>query len=106
MMDMNNSETCNLFTVKNTPSGARRDVSTECFYFMEYSCDYDGDGSLQYNSISDIVEMIYDLLDDVFIHMICRGYICKMYGDGRKKRIYKIVVDATVPEITFVRVKR
>ena len=105
MMDGNNSETCNLSTVKNTPSVARSCERTECFYYIEYTCDYDGGDSLQYNSISDIIEMIYDLLDDVFIRMICEGYICKMYSDGRTKRIYKIVADTTVPEITFVRVE-
>lgn len=105
MMGANNSKTCNLSTVKNTPSEARRDASTECFYFIEYSCDYDDDDSLQYNSISDIFEMIYELLDDVFIHMICGGSIYKMYSDGRQKKIYKIVADADVTEITFVRIK-
>lgn len=106
MMDMNNSETCNLFTVKNTPSEARSCVHTECFYYVEYACDYDSDDSLQYSSVSDILDMIYDLLDDVFIRMICGSYIYKMYSDGRKKRIYTIVVDAEFSEITFVRVKR
>lgn len=108
MMDKNNSETCNLFTVKNTPSGARRDTPTECFYFIEYSYDYDdndNNDSLQYNSISDVFEMIYDLLDDVFIHMICGGYIYKMYSNGRKKRIYTIVADTDVTTITFVRIR-
>lgn len=99
-------KTCNLSTVKNTPSEARSCEHTECFYYIKYACDYADDDSLQYSSISDIIEMIYDLLDDVFIHMICGGCICKMYSDGRKKRIYTIVVDATVSEITFVRVKR
>ena len=106
MMGMNNSETCNLSTVKNTPSEARSCEHTECFYYIEYTCDYDGDDSLQYKSISDIFEMIYDLLDNVFIHMICGGCICKMYSDGRKKKIYAIVADTDVTEITFVRVER
>lgn len=106
-MDMNNSETCNLSTVKNTPSEARSCEHIECFYYIEYTCNYNGDDSLQYKSISDIFEMIYDLLDDVFIHMIDGGCICKMYSDGRTKRIYTIVVDAIVSEIRFVRlVKR
>ena len=105
MMDGNNSETCNLSTVKNTPSVARSCEHTECFYYIEYTCDYDGDDSLQYNSISDIFEMIYDLLDDVFIHMICGGYIYKMYSDGRKKKIYIIVADVDSNAITFVRIR-
>lgn len=105
-MDVNNLKTCNLSTVKNTPSGARSCEHTEYFYYIEYACDYNNDDSLQYNSISDIFEMIYDLLDDIFIRMICDGCIYKMYSDGRKKKIYSIVVDATVSEVTFVRVKR
>lgn len=105
MMGMNNSETCNLYTVKNTPSEARSCKHTECFYYIEYACGYDDDDSLQYKSISDIFEMIYDLLDAVFIHMICGGYICKMYSDGRKKKIYTIVADIDVTEITFVRIR-
>ena len=105
-MDMINSETCNLSTVKNTPSEARSCEHTECFYFIEYACDYNNDDSLQYNSVSDIFEMIYELLDDVSIHMLCGGYICKMYSDGWKKRIYTIIVDETVSGITFVRMKR
>ena len=105
-MDKNNSKTCNLFTVKNTPSEARSCEHTECFYYIEYACDYNNDDSLQYNSVSDIFEMIYDLLDDVSIRMLCGGYIYKMYNDGRKKKIYTIVVNATVSGITFVRMKR
>lgn len=97
---------CNLFTVKNTPSEARSCEHTEYFYYVEYACDHDNDDTLQYCSICDIFEMIYDLLDDVFSNMICGGYICKMYSDGRKKRIYAIVVDTTVSEVTFIRVKR
>lgn len=99
-------KTCNLSTVKNTPNEVRSCEHTECFYYIEYACDYDGDDSLQYSSISDIFEMIYDLLDDVLINMICGCCICKIYSDGRKKRIYTIVADATVSEILFVRVKR
>ena len=106
MMGMNNSETCNLSTVKNTPSVARSCEHTECFYYIGYACDYDGDDSLQYKTISDILEMIYDLLDDVFIRMIRGGYICKMYSDGRKKKIYAIVADADSHAITFIRVER
>lgn len=102
-MDVNNSKTCNLSTVKNTSSGARSCEHTECFYYVEYVCDYDD--SLQYKSISDIFEMIYDLLDDVFIHMICGGYIYKMYSDGRKEKIYTIVADADSHAITFVRIR-
>lgn len=98
--------TCNLFTVKNTPSEARSCEYTDYVYYIEYACDCDCDDSLQYSSVIDIVEMIYELLDDVFIHMICGGFICKIYNDGRKKRIYSIVVDITVSEVTFVRVKR
>lgn len=105
MMDVNKSETCNLSTVKNTPSVARSCEHTECFYYIKYTCDYDGDDSLQYKTISDIFEMIYDLLDDVFIRMICGGCICKMYNDGRKKKIYTIVVDADSYAITFVRIR-
>ena len=105
MMGENNYKTCNLFTVKNTPSEARSCEHTECFYYIEYTCDCDGDDSLQYSSISDIFEMIYDLLDDVFIHMICGGYIYKMYSDGRKKRMYIIVADADSNAITFVRIR-
>lgn len=105
MMDENDLATCNLSTVNNTPSGARRDASTEYFYFIEYHCEYDDDDNLQYNSISDIFEMIYDLLDDVFARMLRGGYICKMCSDGRKKKIYAIVADTDVTEITFVRVR-
>ena len=104
-MDNNNSKTCNLSTVKNTPSEARSCEHTGCFYYVEYACDYNNDDSLQYDSVSDVFEMIYDLLDDVFIHMICGGYIYKMYSDGRKKRIYTIVADTNVTEITFVRIR-
>ena len=110
MMAKNNSETCNLSTVKNTPSVARSCEHTECFYYIKYARNYDNDDddddSLQYGSISDIFEMIYDLLDDVLIQMIDGGCICKMYSDGRTKRIYTIVADTVASEITFVRVKR
>lgn len=105
MMDVNNSTTCNLFTVKNTPSGARSCIHTEYCYYIEYVNCNDEDDSLQYNSISDILDMIYILLDDVFLHMLCGGTICKMYYDGRKERIYSIVVDATASGITFVRIR-
>ena len=104
-MDMNNLKTCNLSTVKNTPSVARSCEHTECFYYIEYTCDYNGDDSLQYKSVSDIFEMIYDLLDDVFIRMICGRYICKMYNDGRKRKIYTIAADADSHAITFVRIR-
>lgn len=99
-------KTCNLFTVKNTPNEVRSCKHEDCVYYVEYAIDYDDADDLQYSSVSDIIEMIYYMLDDVFIHMICGGFICKMYNDGRKQRIYAIVVDATVSEVTFVRVKR
>ena len=102
---MNNLKTCNLSTVKNTPSVARSCEHTECFYYIEYTCDCNGDDSLQYKSISDIFEMIYDLLDDVFIRMICGRYIYKMYSDSRKKRMYIIVADADFTKITFMRIR-
>ena len=105
-MDVINLKTCNLSTVKNTPSEARSCEHTECFYYIEYACDYNNDDSMQYSSISDVFDMIYDLLDDVFIHMISGGCIYKMYSDGRKKKVYTIIVDTDVSGIVFVRVRR
>lgn len=98
-------KTCNLSTVRNTPSEARRDTSCVDYYYIDF-CNRDIVHDAIINvSLSRIINVIYDYLDERDIYFVDFLYICKRMMDGSTKRVFKITIDAIDRHMRISRVR-
>lgn len=98
-------ETCNLDTVYNTSSEARRNTSCVDYYYIDF-CDLDVvPAAIANASLSKIMNVIYDYLDERDIYFIDFLYICKRMMDGSTKRVFEITIDSVERHIRISRVK-
>lgn len=75
------NKTCNLDTVKNTPSEARRDTGAE-YYYIEAFQPSDIDSNIQYQSVQCIIDMIYDILGYSDLSILDNAVVYGCYSDG------------------------
>lgn len=99
------NKTCNLFTVKNTPSEARRDASTVMYYYIDFCDGADVISELTAHSVSKLIYVIYDYLDKRDIYCINVMYICALMSDGSVRRIKKLQIDGDVRELIISNVR-
>lgn len=64
------SKTCNLSTVKNTSSEARRNTSTVVYYYIDFCDNVDVISALTAGSVSKLIHVIFDYLDSRDIYII------------------------------------
>lgn len=93
------NKTCNLSTVNNTPSEARRNASAVVYYYIDFCDNSDTVSVLTANSVSQLISVIYDYLDKRDIYYIDVMYICAIMSDGSVKRIKKLQIDSDVREL-------
>lgn len=87
------NKTCNLSTVYNTPSEARRSASCVDYYYIDF-CDSKDDYSVIASpSLARVMNVIYDYLDDRDIHCIEKMYVCARMTDNSIRRVFKITID-------------
>lgn len=85
-------KTCNLSTVKNTPSGARRNTSAEYYYIQTVqSPDYDDD--VQYRSVQCIIDMIYNILEHSNLSVLNDAIIFGHNSDGTNRPLFMLKND-------------
>lgn len=105
MLSVNMYKTCNLFTVKNTSSEARRDTSCVDYYYIDFCNDMAGCNEIVSTSLSRVVNVIYDYLDERDIYFVDFLYICKKMLDGSTKRVFKVSIDSSDRHMRIARVK-
>lgn len=104
-LSVNMSETCNLSTVKNTPSEARRDASTVVYYFINFRDYTAGEVLPQWRTLRGVIETIWDLLSTEDLYFLGDLYICAFMSDNSIRRVRYISIDASERNIRISRVK-
>lgn len=98
-------KTCNLPTVQNTPSEARRDTSCVDYYYIDFCDDRDDCNRIASTSLSYVVNVIYDYLDERDIYCIEKMYVCAQMKDGSTRRVFEITVDSVERHMRISRVR-
>lgn len=104
-LSVNMRETCNLSTVKNTPSEARRDTSTVEYYFINFRDITAPDVVPTWRTLRGVIESIWDLLEIEDLYFLGNLYICAYMSDGRIRRVRHIDIDIEERHIRISRVK-
>lgn len=84
-------KTCNLSTVKNTPSEARRNATTE-YYYIDFQ-DPDLELVPRWRSLRAVIECIWELLENVDLYTLGGLYICAYMSDGNIRRVRYLALD-------------
>ncbi len=82
------NRTCNLSTVKNTPSEARRNTPKSGYYVIQTVQYQDIDSDIQYGSIQCIVDMIYNVLEYSDLSILDNAIVLRYYSDGTRQPLY------------------
>lgn len=98
-------KTCNLSTVKNTPSEARRDTSSVMYYYIDITCDDIEPIVPRWDTLRSAIETIWDTLSVCDLISLNGHYMCAYMADGTSRKIWRITVDETVGEMRIGRVK-
>ena len=100
-------KTCNLDTVKNTPSEARRDTSTLAveYYFINFRDNSETDIVPRWRTLNAVIECLWELLEDVDLYFIGDLYICAYQSDGNIRRVRYLDLDKDNRHLTIRRVE-
>lgn len=98
-------KTCNLGTVKNTPSEARRSTSQVDYYYIDFCDNCQAFNQITSVSLSRIMGAIYDYLDERDIYYIEKMYICAWMLDGFTRRVFEISIDDSERHMHVSRVR-
>lgn len=100
------NRTCNLSTVKNTPSEARRNASRVKYYYIQtvQSPDYDDD--VQYRSVQCIIDMIYNVLEYSDLSVLDNAIVFGYYSDGTSQPLYMFKNDVIEHSFRIIKFNR
>lgn len=100
------NKTCNLSTVKNTPSEARKSTSRAEYYYIQtvQSPDYDDD--VQYRSVQCIIDMIYDILEYSDLSVLNNAVIYGHRSDGTNSPLYMFKNDVIEHSFRIIKFNR
>lgn len=87
-------KTCNLSTVRNTPSEARRNAPSVDYYYIDFCNDDEGCDKITSKSLSRVVNVLYDYLDESDISYIPIMFVCARMSNNSARRIFEIRIDA------------
>ena len=104
-LSVNMSKTCNLSTVKNTPSEARRSTSTVEYYFINFRDKTAPDVVPTWRTLRGVIESIWDLLEIEDLYFLGNLYICTYMSDGSIRRVRRIDINQDERHIRISRVK-
>lgn len=99
------NKTCNLSTVYNTSLEERKSTSCVDYYYIDFCDDRDDFNEITSTSLSRVVNVIYNYLDERDIYSIETLYICKRLLDGSIKCIFKVSIDSLERHMCVSRVK-
>lgn len=105
MQSENMYKTCNLYTVKNTPSEARRDASSVMYYYIDIVGDDIEPLVPRWNTLRSAIETIWDTLSVCDLTSLDGHYMCAYMKDGTSRRVWRIAVDGTVGKMRISRVR-
>lgn len=97
-------KTCNLATVKNTPSEARRATLRAEYYYIKTLNVTECDSSVLYQSVQCIIDMIYDMLDYRGMSVLDNAVIYGYYSDGSIKPLYLLKDDVLRHNFTIIKI--
>lgn len=100
------TKTCNLSTVKNTPSEARRNTSKSEYYVIRTAQYQDIDSDIQYRSIQCIVDMIYDVLEYSDLSVLDNAIVFGYYSDGTGQPLYIFKNDVIEHSFRIIKLNR
>lgn len=98
-------KTCNLFTVKDTPSEARRDISSVMYYYIDIACGDIDPIVPRWETLRSAIETVWDTLSVCDLTSLDGHYICAYMTDGTSRRILYIKVDKKAREMRIGRVR-
>ncbi len=99
-------KTCNLSTVKNTPSEARRSTSTsECYYIKTIQTP-DADSDMQYKSVQSIIDMIYDVLEYSDLSVLDDAVVFGYNADGTNRPLFMFKNDVVEYSFRIIKFNR
>lgn len=98
-------KTCNLATVNNTPSEARRNTSTVEYYFINFRDKTAPDVAPTWRTLRAVIECIWDLLSTSDLYFLGNLYICAYMSDGSIRRVRHIDINQEERNIRISRVK-
>lgn len=99
------NKTCNLDTVNNTPSEARRITPCVDYYYIDFCDNRDGFNEIASTLLSRVVNVIYAYLEERDIYCIEKMYICARMLDGSTRRVFEISIDSSDRHMRISRVK-
>lgn len=101
-------ETCNLFTVKNTPSEARRDASTSRadFYYIETDGSIEYDNSMQYETLQFMIDVIFDVLEYSDLSFLNNAIVYAYYSGGMKRPLFMFKNDVIKHSFRIIKLNR
>lgn len=100
------NKTCNLTTVKNTPSEARRDTSRADFYYIEASDDIEFDTSMQYETLQFMIDVIFDVLEYSDLSFLNNAIVYAYYSDGIKRPLFMFKNDVVEHSFRIIKLNR
>lgn len=104
MQSENMYKNCNLSTVKNTPSEARRSTSTVEYYYIDFQ-DSSFELVPRWRNLRAVIDCIWELLEDVDLYTLGGLYICAYMSDGSIRRVRYLEVDKENRHIRICRVR-
>lgn len=87
------NKTCNLPTVKNTPSEARRNTASVVYYYIDFHEDANTDTVARWHTIRGVIETIWELLEDTDLYCLDGRHICAYMSDGSVRHVRYMSVD-------------
>lgn len=100
------NRTCNLSTVENTPSEARRNISKSEYYVIQTVQYQDIDSDIQYGSIQCIVDMIYNVLEYSDLSVLDNAIVFGYYSDGTSQPLYMFKNDVIEHSFRIIKFNR
>lgn len=97
---------CNLSTVKNTPSEARRDASGVEYYYIKTVSAPDIDSDIQYKSVQSIIDMIYEVLEYSNLSVLDGAIVFGYHSDGISRPLFVFKNDVLQHHFRVIRFNR
>lgn len=98
-------KTCNLFTVGNTPSEARRNTSTVEYYYIDFLYDTQETDVHRWLTLSSAIETIWDTLSIIDLDCVDGHSICAYMTDGTRIPVLFMRIDKERRELRISRIK-
>lgn len=100
------NKTCNLSTVKNTPSGARKDTSRADFYYIKTVEDVEYDDDMKYETVQFMFDVIFDVLEYSDLSILDNAIVYGYYSDGTSVPLFMLKNDIIKHSFRIIKCNR